>query len=118
MKLSKKQLRTLIESIIKEGKKLEFRLPSPARITGVSMNISGKTTVIFKQSASARNRFAIYSKHPFTADGIKAQKEDPNPLVTYDHYIFETKLGGSSKEIVIEPDKRYQKFRVKSDSSR
>ena len=118
MKLNRRQLRTLIESIIKEGKKLEFKLPSPGKASGVSMKIRGKTTVTFSKSASARNRFAIVSNHPFTADGTSAKKQPPNPLVTHEHYLFETKLGGSRKEIVIDPDKRNQKFRVKSYSSR
>ena len=129
MKLSRKQLRTLIESIIKEGKKLEFKLPSPGYSAGVEMEISGKTTVTFARSASARKRFAIISNHPFTADGTPARGPlRPNPIVHYEHYLFETSLCKKneydeekcavSKQIVIDPDKRNQKFRVKSYSSR
>ena len=116
MIITRRQLRKLIS----ESMELEFQLPNPTKAAGVPMNIRGKTTVTFARSASARNRFAIISDHPFTADGTPARKQNANPLVTYEHYLFETKLGGSRKQIEIDPcpHVKRQKFRVKSYSSR
>ena len=118
MKISRENLRQLIESIINEDREVNFKLPSPAKSSGVPMRIKGKTTVTFARSANARNRFVIISDHPFKANGEKASFEGPNMFSKKGQYFFETKLGGTKKKIVIDPDKRNQKFRVKSYSSR
>ena len=121
MKISRKSLRMIIESIINEAQAqaLEFRLPGPGKVTGVALpSIKGRTTVLFRRSANARDRFAVVSPKPFKADGVEASKRGPNPFVTYEHYIIQTELGGSEKKIEIDPSSKKQKFRVKSYSSR